>query len=226
MAKQGNKFSNQRIWLRIREQPRRGQGSLNLPASEASLPCSVLRPIFYQGCRGFPQRYRRKCSAQCERFCRGQSAWAPPKRAQVRLYLTVRSLSALRFCERSYHPVMCRGKNRRNLPCVDRPKDPEPRGVRSCGSRSSTPTVYRHMRTTPVSTRRDKSSNSRSISTFGFVAPALRLCHGNEGWFGRGEGPVGPHAAATASCHCAAASVLKIRSVDREIRWRWRLKVL
>jgi hypothetical protein len=53
-----------------------------------------------------------------------------------------------------------------------------------------------------------------------------RLCHGNEGWFGRGEGPVGPHAAATASCHRAAASVLKIRSVDREIRWRWRLKVL
>src|SRR5216684_310830 len=41
-----------------------------------------------------------------------------------------------------------------------------------------------------------------------------RHCHGNGGWFGGGGGPVGPHAAATASCHCAAASVLKIRSVD------------
>ena len=28
------------------------------------------------------------------------------------------------------------------------------------------------------------------------------------------------HAAATASCHCAVASVRKIRSVDREMRWR------
>jgi hypothetical protein len=28
------------------------------------------------------------------------------------------------------------------------------------------------------------------------------------------------HAAATASNHCAAASALKIRSVDREMRWR------
>ena len=28
------------------------------------------------------------------------------------------------------------------------------------------------------------------------------------------------HAAATASCHCAVASARKIRSVDREMRWR------
>ncbi len=34
------------------------------------------------------------------------------------------------------------------------------------------------------------------------------------------------HAAATAACHSAAASARKIRSVDREMRWRWRLKVL
>jgi Transposase, Mutator family len=33
-------------------------------------------------------------------------------------------------------------------------------------------------------------------------------------------GPVGIHAAATEPCHCAAASALKIRSVDREMRWR------
>src|SRR6516164_2121753 len=47
-----------------------------------------------------------------------------------------------------------------------------------------------------------------------------RLCHGNgrgiEGW----NGLIGSHAAATASDHCAAASALKIRRVDREIRWR------
>ena len=43
------------------------------------------------------------------------------------------------------------------------------------------------------------------------------------------EGALGlirSHAAATASDHCAAASALKIRNVDRETRWRWRLKVL
>jgi superfamily I DNA/RNA helicase len=46
---------------------------------------------------------------------------------------------------------------------------------------------------------------------------ADRLCHGDERWLGRGEGPVRSHAAARASCHCAAASALKIRSVDREM---------
>jgi hypothetical protein len=34
------------------------------------------------------------------------------------------------------------------------------------------------------------------------------------------------HAALVAVRHCAAASDRKIRSVDRETRWRWRLKVL
>jgi len=34
------------------------------------------------------------------------------------------------------------------------------------------------------------------------------------------------HAAETASCHWFAASARKIRSVERETRWRWRLKVL
>src|SRR6516162_11048832 len=46
------------------------------------------------------------------------------------------------------------------------------------------------------------------------------LCHGNgRGIEGR-NGLIGSHAAATASDHCAAASALKIRRVDREIRWR------
>jgi hypothetical protein len=34
------------------------------------------------------------------------------------------------------------------------------------------------------------------------------------------------YAAAMASCHCAAASARKVRSVDRETRWRCRLNVL
>jgi len=34
------------------------------------------------------------------------------------------------------------------------------------------------------------------------------------------------HTAATALRHSLAASARKIRSVDRETRWRWRLKVL
>jgi hypothetical protein len=46
------------------------------------------------------------------------------------------------------------------------------------------------------------------------------LCHGNERGLGSGQGPFKAHAAATARCHCAAASALKIRRVDREMRWR------
>jgi hypothetical protein len=34
------------------------------------------------------------------------------------------------------------------------------------------------------------------------------------------------HEAATAICQLLTASALKIRSVEREITWRWRLKVL
>ncbi len=34
------------------------------------------------------------------------------------------------------------------------------------------------------------------------------------------------HTAATAFRHSLAASARKIRSVDRETRWRWKLKVL
>jgi hypothetical protein len=34
------------------------------------------------------------------------------------------------------------------------------------------------------------------------------------------------HSAATAVRHSVAASARKIRSVDRETRWRWRLKAL
>ena len=37
---------------------------------------------------------------------------------------------------------------------------------------------------------------------------------------------MGDHPAATAFRHWFAASARKIRSVDRETRWRWRLKVL
>jgi hypothetical protein len=40
------------------------------------------------------------------------------------------------------------------------------------------------------------------------------LCHGNERRIERGQGLIRCHAAATASNHCAAASALKIRSVE------------
>src|SRR6516165_11955990 len=46
------------------------------------------------------------------------------------------------------------------------------------------------------------------------------LCHGNGRGIGGWNGLIGPHAAATASDHFAAAAVRKIRRVDREIRWR------
>ena len=47
-------------------------------------------------------------------------------------------------------------------------------------------------------------------------------CRGRNGY----KGSSSAHAAAIASCHWFAASARKIRSVDRETRWRWRLKVL
>src|ERR1700751_4527851 len=53
---------------------------------------------------------------------------------------------------------------------------------------------------------------------------SARLCHGNGRAIRRGVRADQSHAAATASNHCAAASALKIRKVDRETRWRWRLK--
>src|SRR3954447_24697146 len=56
------------------------------------------------------------------------------------------------------------------------------------------------------------------ITLLGFVITVTGLG-------GRGVGSVRPHAAATASCHCAAASALNIRSVDREMRRRGRLNV-
>jgi hypothetical protein len=46
----------------------------------------------------------------------------------------------------------------------------------------------------------------------GFVTATRRL--------ERGQGQIRSHVASTASNHCAAASALKIRSVDREMRWR------
>jgi hypothetical protein len=58
------------------------------------------------------------------------------------------------------------------------------------------------------------------LISFAFPLPGIRLCHGNERRIERGQGLIRSHAAATASTHCAAASALKIRSVDREMRWR------
>src|SRR5207302_6393415 len=56
--------------------------------------------------------------------------------------------------------------------------------------------------------------------------PSVRLCHGNANEPALRAKLAKRRAAATASCHCAVASALKIRSVDREMRWRCRLKVL
>ena len=52
------------------------------------------------------------------------------------------------------------------------------------------------------------------------------LCHGNANEHASRAKLAKRHAAATAPCHCAVASDRKIRSVDREMRWRCRLKVL
>src|ERR1700730_2491959 len=58
------------------------------------------------------------------------------------------------------------------------------------------------------------------------VYKLCRLCHGNANEPALRAKLAKRHAAATAPCHCAVASALKIRSVDREMRWRCRLKVL
>ena len=46
------------------------------------------------------------------------------------------------------------------------------------------------------------------------------LCHGNANKYVLRAKLSKHHAAATAPCHCAVASARKIRSVDREMRWR------
>src|SRR5437660_7240748 len=51
-------------------------------------------------------------------------------------------------------------------------------------------------------------------------------CHGNANAHALRAKLAKRHAAATAPCHCAVASARKVRSVDREMRWRCRLKVL
>ncbi len=51
------------------------------------------------------------------------------------------------------------------------------------------------------------------------------LCHGNRA-DAQKPLPCGRPHAAVAACHCAMASARKARSVRREIRWRWTLKVL
>jgi HAE1 family hydrophobic/amphiphilic exporter-1 len=59
-----------------------------------------------------------------------------------------------------------------------------------------------------------------ATSSSGAEVPLSGLCHGNgRGIEGR-NGLIASQAAETASDHCAAASALKIRRVDREIRWR------
>ena len=69
-----------------------------------------------------------------------------------------------------------------------------------------------------------KACQSRTGTAFHFGATfpkeRARLCHGNEQRIERRQGLIRSHIAATASNHCAAASALKIRSVDREMRWR------
>src|SRR6516164_1272592 len=54
----------------------------------------------------------------------------------------------------------------------------------------------------------------------------VRPCHGNANEHALSLQLGTRHAAATAACHSAAASVRKIRSVGREMRWRCRSKVL
>jgi uncharacterized oligopeptide transporter (OPT) family protein len=58
------------------------------------------------------------------------------------------------------------------------------------------------------------------------LVQVARLCHGNANERALRAKLAKRHAAATAPCHCAVASDRKIRSVDREMRWRCRLKVL
>jgi transposase len=53
-----------------------------------------------------------------------------------------------------------------------------------------------------------------------------RYCHGNSALDAHWPDPPRDYAAAVACLHCSAASSLKSRSVLREMRWRWREKVL
>ena len=55
---------------------------------------------------------------------------------------------------------------------------------------------------------------------------AAGLCHGKRAGAQRPLNSGRPHAAAAAARHCAVASPRSVRSVRREIRWRWTLKVL
>ena len=59
----------------------------------------------------------------------------------------------------------------------------------------------------------------------GFDAPG-GPCHGNWACAPRPLNSGRPHAAAAAARHCAVASARSVRSVRREIRWRWTLNVL
>jgi len=62
----------------------------------------------------------------------------------------------------------------------------------------------------------------RELGLYGLVP----LCHGNSIEHASRARLATAHAATTAARHCAAASARKIRNVDREMRWRCRLKVL
>ena len=84
----------------------------------------------------------------------------------------------------------------------------------------------------PEASRVQRSGNQRNCSTdwnssmTRMKPPSLRPCHGNGRGPRVGFGRMEFHAAATALCHCAAASARKVRSVDRETRWRCRSNVL
>ena len=58
-----------------------------------------------------------------------------------------------------------------------------------------------------------------SLDSWDQVLPT-RFCHVTEPRIERGQSLSSPQAAATASCHCAIASALKVRSVARETRCR------
>ena len=66
----------------------------------------------------------------------------------------------------------------------------------------------------------DRLPMTLSFAAILSLGVAERLCHGNSIEHALEPRLAKRHAAATASCHSAVASARKIRSVDREMRWR------
>jgi hypothetical protein len=79
-----------------------------------------------------------------------------------------------------------------------------------------------------------RGATARANTPPRLLCPAASEFLGHARWYCqinvcRAEGATGgirDHAAATVFLHWFAASARKIRSVERETRWRWRLKVL